>query len=104
MSRCNQCGYDNRPGNNFCVNCGSVMQISKEYLQKEKDKQNNVVLWVVLIVILYFVSYCSLTTITQHNAEKDYERISRDAEQQTKRLMRDAEAETDRLMRKYSNP
>ena len=76
------------------------MQISKEYLQKAKDKQNNVVLWVVVIVVLYIVTYF----LSEYNTKNEYDHISRDAEQQTKKIMRDAEAETDRLMRKYRNP
>jgi uncharacterized membrane protein YvbJ len=39
MAKCPQCGYSNREGNRHCVNCGSVLEITEEYVKSEKVKQ-----------------------------------------------------------------
>jgi RNA polymerase subunit RPABC4/transcription elongation factor Spt4 len=39
MAKCPQCGYLNREGNRHCVNCGSVLELTEEYVKSEKAKQ-----------------------------------------------------------------
>jgi len=93
---CPMCGERVMPSATLCPFCKQAIF--------SRDKSTNAVAGVVIFVILFLVLYYALTAFTHHEADKEYERISRDAEQQTKKIMRDFEAETDRLMRKYSNP
>jgi len=39
MPLCKKCGYQNKEGNNYCVNCGAVIELTDEEIKKEKAKQ-----------------------------------------------------------------
>jgi len=39
MPKCSKCGYQNKEGNNYCVNCGSILEITEEYIKAETAKK-----------------------------------------------------------------
>lgn len=43
MPVCNKCGYHNKEGNNYCVNCGSILEITEDYIKSEKAKERTVI-------------------------------------------------------------
>lgn len=73
-----------------------------------RDKRTNAVAGIVVSIVLFFVIYYALNAFTHYEADKEYERISRDAERETGRLMRDAQNKADKMMRdlerKYPAP
>jgi len=99
MATCKQCGFNNREGNNFCVNCGCALVVSNRYLQKQRDDKRKVVIAVVVGIIIFFIFYCALTAFNEQEANREYEKIKQDSEQEYQKINRDAERETDRMMR-----
>ena len=99
MSACKECGFNNREGNKFCVNCGCALHLSKEYIQKQKDDKTKMIVIIVIGFILSFLIYYGITVSTQQEAEKEFDRISHDSERQTEKDMRDAQSQVDRMMR-----
>jgi|CryGeyStandDraft_6_1057127.scaffolds.fasta_scaffold00453_11 uncharacterized membrane protein YvbJ len=39
MATCKKCGYQNKEGNKYCINCGAVIELTDEEIKKEKAKQ-----------------------------------------------------------------
>jgi uncharacterized membrane protein YvbJ len=39
MPVCKKCGYQNREDNEYCVNCGSVLELTEEHMKAETAKK-----------------------------------------------------------------
>jgi uncharacterized membrane protein YvbJ len=39
MPICKECGHENKEGNKYCVNCGSILELTEEYIKTEKAKK-----------------------------------------------------------------
>jgi rRNA maturation endonuclease Nob1 len=39
MPVCRKCGYQNKEENNYCVNCGSILEITEEHVKSEKARE-----------------------------------------------------------------
>lgn len=58
MLICKKCGYHNKEGNNYCVNCGSILEITEEYIKSEKAKERTAI----KNFIAYFLIFLGLCT------------------------------------------
>jgi len=43
MPKCPACGYQNKEGNRYCVNCGSILELTEEYINAEKTKHRTAI-------------------------------------------------------------
>jgi len=59
MPVCKKCGYQNKEGNNYCVNCGSMLELKEEYIRKEKAKEKTV-MKNYIAYFLIFMGFCTL--------------------------------------------
>jgi len=39
MPVCKKCGYNNKEGNKYCVNCGAELELTEEYVKAEMAKK-----------------------------------------------------------------
>jgi len=59
MAKCPQCGYSNKEGNRYCVNCGGILEITQEYLKSEKAKRTTATKNYVAYFFIFF-GFCTL--------------------------------------------
>ena len=58
MPVCKKCGYKNKEGNKYCVNCGSVLELTEEYVKAEKAKKRTAI----KNYIAYFLIFLGFST------------------------------------------
>ena len=59
MPTCNKCGHNNKEGNKYCVNCGSILVLTEADIRKEKVRQTTAIkTWVAYFFIL--LGFCTL--------------------------------------------
>lgn len=59
MPTCKKCGYQNKEGNKYCVNCGSILELTEEYIRKEKAKEKTV-MKNYIAYFLIIMGFCTL--------------------------------------------
>jgi uncharacterized membrane protein YvbJ len=59
MPTCKKCGYQNKDGNKYCVNCGSILELTDEYIRKEKATEKTVIKNYIAYFLI-FSGFCTL--------------------------------------------
>jgi len=59
MPKCPACGYQNKEGNRYCVNCGSILELTEEYIRTETAKKKTAT----KNYIAYFLIFLGFSTL-----------------------------------------
>jgi len=57
MPICKKCGYENKEGNNYCVNCGAIIELTETEAKRLKEKERKTTyMWAVYFLIFFGMS------------------------------------------------
>ena len=59
MPTCGKCGYQNKEDNHYCVNCGSILKLTKTEIRAKKAREKIVAKnWIAYFLI--FMGFCTM--------------------------------------------
>ena len=58
MPVCKKCGYQNKEGNKYCVNCGSILELTEESIRKERATEKTA-MKNYIAYFLIFLGFCT---------------------------------------------
>jgi cytochrome c biogenesis protein CcdA len=59
VPKCPTCGYQNKEGNRYCANCGSILELTEEYIKTEAAKKKTAT----KNYIAYFLIFLGFSTL-----------------------------------------